>query len=118
MVAKNPITMRHEMGHWLHGRMPGEQQDHLLALVAGRMARHDPSFLARVDNLGDDVRFNLPNEIMAQYLAGRPSGVGGKRMINAALKGYDSTGVQAMPNDRLKSVMAHLERNYQVPQTL
>ena len=118
--AGDTAGMRHEMGHWLRTRMAPTNQDNFSAALANRMAQSDPTFLRRMVGpmSGDsNYRLSIIDEMAAHYLGSRTTGIGGPRLINASLRDYTSPGVQAMPTDRLKAVMAHLERNYQMPQT-
>ena len=115
MIAySDPATLRHEVGHWLNGRMAPTACENFLVSLASRMHQHDPTFLRRVS--ADDFTMSRGSEMMAQYLGSRPSGIGGPRLMNSVLAGGSpSPGVAAMPNDRLKSTMAHLEKHYGMP---
>ena len=117
IMSSGPAVTRHEMGHWLNARMTPATRDSFLASLSNRMQQHDPTFLERFRRQDYDNRY--PHEMMANYLGARPTGVGGRRLINYSLRGgYTSPGVEAMPNDRLKATMAQLEKNYRMPKTL
>lgn len=100
ITAGSPATMRHELGHHVADLLSVQPRVTRFYSVARQLSRHDPRGVnSFIDLLNRSPQTNA-SEITGHYMATR---------------NYQSPAVAAMPNPVLKSIQAHLERNYGWP---